>query len=211
MKLLSTQDTADSPAILSCSPRPGGNSDHAAKLFARGVGGVMGAEARVEYLRRFRVEPCVSCYRCKHDPRRACYLSDMDHSGRLFSMLMNAPYLFLSSPIYYYHVPAQFKAWIDRSQCHFIRKQDGDQQLLSLPRRKAYVCLIAGRSQGDKLFEGSLLTLKYFLNVFNFEMQEPLLLKGLDESGALERSATSITALEQMGRFAAEDMAEALG
>ncbi|NJB68924.1 multimeric flavodoxin WrbA [Desulfobaculum xiamenense] len=198
---------AGRPAIISCSPRPGGNSDRAAALFTHGAMAA-GLELRVDYLRRFRVEPCVSCYRCKHDPKRACYLADMDHSGRLFQMMLNAPYVFLASPIYFYHVPAQLKAWIDRSQCYYMRRQDGDPVMAALPRRKAYVCLIAGRSQGDKLFEGSLLTLKYFLDVFNFELQPPLLFRGLDEAGDLEANAEAVAALENLGREAAREALE---
>ncbi|WP_462326592.1 flavodoxin family protein [Desulfobaculum sp.] len=193
------------PFVMSCSPRPGGNSDKAALLFAQGAGDIA-----VDFLRRYRVEPCVSCYRCKHDPKRACYLTDMDHSGRLFQGMLTAPYLFLSSPIYYYHVPAQLKAWIDRSQCHYLRKLDGDECMRALPRRKAYVSLLAGRKHGDKLFEGSLLTLKYFLDVFNFEMQEPLLFKGIDECGDLEADVSGSTQLIELGRAAAAEHAPAV-
>ncbi|BBD09963.1 flavodoxin family protein [Desulfovibrio ferrophilus] len=192
------------PAVISASPRPGGNSDRAAALFARGAEEMVGAEVRVQHLRRFEVHPCTACYRCQHDPSRQCYLSERDQSGALFQQLMTAPSLFLSAPIFFYHLPASFKAWIDRGQSYWLRRREGDSVLTSLPVRPAWVCLVAGRKQGEKTFEGSLLTLKYFLKIFNFEMQTPLTLRGLEGAGDLAVHPGACSALTQLGGEAAK-------
>lgn len=187
------------PAVFSASPRPGGNSDRAAALFARGVGEATGVPVRVQHLRRFQVHPCTACYRCQHDPARQCYLNGSDQSGALFRQLLDAPSLFLSAPIFFYHLPAQLKAWIDRGQSYWLRRADGDPLLASLPVRPAWICLVAGRKQGEKLFEGSLLTLNYFLKIFNFEMQDPLTLCGLEGAGDLVAHPGARSALLQLG------------
>lgn len=192
-----------SPAAFSCSPRPGGNSDRAVSLFSLGVEQAGGAPPVVHHLRRYSVNPCIACYRCAHDANRRCFLQAGDQSAPLFETLLSAPYVFIAAPIYFYHVPAHFKAWIDRSQSYWLRVCDGDEQMSSLPRRKAYVSLIAGRRAGEKMFEGSLLTIKYFLKTFNFEMQEPVTLRGLDAAGALAGDKAGRQAVKELGELAA--------
>ncbi|SKA78190.1 Flavodoxin-like fold [Desulfobaculum bizertense DSM 18034] len=195
-----TSESLRQSAIFSCSPSAHGCCDIAADNFAQGVQAAGGA-LRGDFLRRYKIEPCQGCYRCKHDRNRACYLTKIDHSDSLFQRLYDAPFAFFSAPIYFYHVPAHFKAWIDRSQCYFLRKEDGDETLNALPRRKAYVSLCAGRKDGEKLFEGTLLTLKYFLRIFNFELQEPYLYRGSD-AGDPELADTIRQEMQALGERA---------
>ncbi|MBU1001786.1 MAG: NAD(P)H-dependent oxidoreductase [Proteobacteria bacterium] len=192
------------PAVISASPRPGGNSDRAAALFARGAAQASGGEVRVQHLRRYKVQPCTACYRCQHDPSGQCFLNGSDQSGALFQQLLSAPSLFLSAPIFFYHLPAGLKAWIDRGQSYWLRRREGDPVLLSLPLRPAWICLVAGRKQGEKLFEGSLLTLDYFLKIFNFELRDPLTLKGLEGAGDLAVHPGASNALLQLGAEAGD-------
>ncbi len=194
-------------ALFSCSPRPGGNSDQAALLFAQGLHEV-GGSGQTVVLRRHTVHPCVGCHRCEHDPDRACFLASMDQSGRLFQLLQSAPLVFFASPIYFYHLPAIFKMFIDRGQSYFLRYQDKDKRLLALPRRKAHVCLVAGRKRGEHLFEGSLLTLRYFLAPFNLELAEPLLLRGLDLPNDLANDPAAGAAVLEYGRAAWRELAQ---
>ncbi|ABB37586.1 NADPH-dependent FMN reductase [Oleidesulfovibrio alaskensis G20] len=199
MSLLSEPLTVHS---ISCSPRAGGNSDKAAELFADGFAAAGGAD--ILHLRRYDIRPCTSCYRCEHDPDGWCFLEDMDQSACIFRLLQEAPALHFASPVYFYHVPAHFKALIDRTQRFWLLRERGDARMLQLPRRKAWVTMIAGRRRGEKLFEGSLLTLKYFLKSFNIDMQEPLLLTGLDDAEALERQPETLQQITAYGRQAAE-------
>lgn len=192
------------PKVFGCSPRPGGNTDRAAQLFASGVSEVLERDVSATLLRRHTISPCLACYRCGHDPNGRCYLAEQDGSGALFQSLMDAPFVFFAAPIFFYHLPAQFKAWIDRSQSYYLRREAGDQSIAGLPRRKAYVCLVAGRSKGEHLFDGSLLTLKYFLSIFNFEMQEPLLLRGVDKAADLAGQVELCDSLRDLGRQAAK-------
>ena len=146
----------------SCSPRANGNSDRLAALFARGFAEA-GGNIEVTLMRQYEVRPCVSCYRCQHDPHGWCFLEGTDRSAPLFSMLFEAPALFFAAPVFFYHLPAMFKAFIDRGQSYWLRREAGDERLLSLPRRTAWVALVAGRKKGERIFDGSLLTLRYFL------------------------------------------------
>ncbi|WP_243438618.1 flavodoxin family protein [Fundidesulfovibrio soli] len=165
--------------ILACGPRAGGNSDMAAELLAQGLAEA-GVPARLLHLRDAGPLPCVGCQGCSRDAGYACPFMDQDGAEEVFERIKAAPLLFFASPIYFYHLPGQFKGFIDRSQRHYEAWAAGDLALRSLPPRTAHACLVAGRPRGEKLFDGALLTLKYFLRTFNVRLGEPLTLMGLD-------------------------------
>lgn len=187
---------------LACSPRGGGNTDTATALFAQGFTDA-GGRIEVAHLRTYNVAPCVSCQHCERTPEGSCPLSPTDNSTPLFDMLLTAPTLFIASPIYFYHLPAQLKAFIDRGQSHWIRRARGDSTLESLPRRTAWVTLVAGRKQGDRLFEGSLITLRYFLRIFNFDLAPPLTLLGCDDAASLGGNTDLVARVHAYGSQAA--------
>jgi len=112
-------------------------------------------------------------------------LQATDQAETVFGWMLAAPLLLFSSPIYFYHLPAGFKGLIDRAQRFYAARIAEDPVLTALSRRSAHVCLVAGRPRGEKLFEGSLLTLRYFLWPFNVALAEPLCLPGLDAPGDL--------------------------
>lgn len=185
--------------ILACSPRKSGNSDTAAAA----VAGILEAGQRVTALRDHTVLPCVSCGYCSRHPGGPCPFMTKDDSGPLFAALERASALVLVSPIYFYHLPAQLKALVDRSQPWWtLRAAQG------LPsggnpapdgKRVAYPILVAARPRGEQLFEGSLLTMKYWLPCFGYSLAEPLTLYGLDAAGALSGSPR---AMERVREYA---------
>ncbi|THB69473.1 MAG: flavodoxin family protein [Desulfovibrio sp.] len=193
--------------VLSSSPRSGGNSDLAAELFARGIERA-GGQCRVLHLRDFVVRPCIGCHFCARDEQSRCILSpdtgkekdSDDQTDEVFSLLSQARFIALSAPIYFYHLPAGFKALIDRAQRFYAAREKG-----VAPPRKAgtgYSILVAGRTRGEQLFAGSVLTLKYFLEPQGFSMAEPLLLRGLDAQSDLKQSPEASAQVEEYGHMA---------
>lgn len=170
-------NTALSPLLLACSPRRNGNSD-TALCIARDIIYGQGASAPpVTYLRDHPILPCISCGHCERH-RGECPLRVHDESGPLFHALETAPVLVLAAPIFFYHIPAQLKALIDRSQAAWMLRHVWN--VPRPPRRKAHIVLMGARRQGQKLFEGSLLSIKYWLDLFGFTLAEPLTLHGLE-------------------------------
>lgn len=176
--------TQESPLVLACSPRKGGNSDTAAALLAEGLTSA-GATPRLVHLRDLDLKPCRGCQACGRDPQHRCVLMERDQSEELFRLIMAAPMLFFAAPIFYYHLPAGFKGFIDRGQRYYEARLAGDPEISALPPRQAHMCMVSGRPRGEKLFEGSLLTMRYFLWPFNVTLGEPLLLPGYDAPGDL--------------------------
>ena len=175
------------PLILSCSPRAGGNSDFAAKLAAETM------RTPALFLRDTAVLPCVGCGACSAAaphvpsleptpgrPYLGCPLSLRDASAPLLQALLRAPLIFLTAPIFFYHLPAGFKGLIDRLQPFWALREAQDPRLAALPERRCGLVLCAGRPKGEKLFEGSVLTLRWALSLLNIRLEDPLLLRGVD-------------------------------
>lgn len=194
--------------VVACGPRPGGNSDTAAALVARELA-AQGVQTGLVHLRDYRVKPCVGCQTCGRADRRGCFLADADDDAEaLFAhFLANKAYV-LVSPIYFYHLPAHFKAFVDRSQAHYEAWARGEAPYALLPKRQAFCLFVAGRPRGDKLFEGSLLSLRIFAKTFGVELGEHLGLRGLDAAGDLAASEPSKA---QVTAFAGTVAAHALG
>lgn len=171
--------TEGSPLVLACSPRKGGNSDTAAALLAEGLISA-GASPLLVHLRDLDITPCRGCQACGRDPQHRCVLMEQDQSEELFRLIMAAPMLFFASPIFFYHLPAGFKGFIDRAQRFYEARLSGDPALAALAPKSAHMCMVSGRPRGEKLFEGSFLTMRYFLWPFNATLGEPLLLPGYD-------------------------------
>jgi multimeric flavodoxin WrbA len=159
-----------------------------------------GLEPEIVRLRDFEVRACMGCSHCAKDPHGRCVLRDEDQAGELFAKLLGASAVAFTSPIYFYHLPAGFKAWIDRSQSYYVRWEAGDAELAERPGRLAYACLVAGRPRGQKLFEGSLLSLKFFLKPFGFSLCDSVTFMGKDAAGSLTADPEAVRKLEDLGR-----------
>ncbi len=196
-----TQAQIHDPVIFCCSPRAGGNSDGAGEAFARGVREA-GGQVRVVHLRKYRIQPCIGCNRCLKDPEFRCFQEGEDDVLALFTMLLHARFVTFASPIFFYHVPALFKAFIDRGQSYYLRRASGDPYLRKLPERKAYAVMVAGRPRGEKLFEGVRLTLKSFLPIFNIALQPALEFRGIDLPGDLTGQPGIVSTIQDAGAAA---------
>ncbi len=186
------------PVVFLCGPRAGGNSDAAGLAVAGGLARA-GSPARVINLRDRPVAPCRGCGACSAPARRCVLDRPGDDAEALFAHLMTAPAAVFAAPIYFYHVPALFKAFIDRAQRHYEARLAGDPSHAALAERPAGVVLVAGRKQGERLFDGALLTLKYFLWPFRLSLAEPCLLRGMDAPGDLSADAAALARLADYG------------
>ena len=161
------------------SPRRGGNS---ALLTDQAVEGAREAGATVEKvaLRDLNISPCLEIYGCKKDGR--CVIKD-DFQG-LYDQCLAADAMILSSPIFFYTVSAHTKIMMDRFQSLWVKKYWIDQVKFGqwTPKRKG-LFLSVGATHGQKLFEGVLLTVRYFMDVLDMELSQSLLYRGLDLKG----------------------------
>ena len=192
------------PLLLACSPRPGGNTATMATHVAQGLGAGSGA-ARLLFLRDTPIAPCTGCNACRDTGR--CILPDSPAVTALHECVRAAPALFVFAPVYFYHLPAQLKAFVDRAQYLW-------QGAAPTPReatRPAWLGMVAGRARGKELFSGSERTLRCFLALCGFHLQGSLFLRGYDDAGALAADAAALERCRALGVQAREHLAAHTG
>lgn len=196
--------------VLQCSPHAGGVSDSVANLFTQGMAEA-GIEARTVALRDYAFSPCTGCGGCSRPPHK-CVLANrplpgqndactqMDQAEEIFQMINEAHLVMISSPVYFYFLPAHFKALIDRTQRFWMLQGGEDRVPLPLSRAKpVLVAMTAGRRRGNLLFSGSLLSLKYFLAPLGAAIRETRLLRGLELLKDLQERPAVTAALHAWG------------
>lgn len=187
--------------VLACSPRAKGNTDFMVHNFVQGVRG-SGGTAEVSYLRDYTIMPCTGCHACAESPTSRCILANRDDAEKLFQLIIDAPLVLIAAPIFFYALPAQLKAFVDRAQ-RFWAKRERERQAgtwKACPTPKpAIVSLVAARNRGDKMFEGSLLTLQYFFDLFDTRIADTCQLLGYNASDDLTADGVACQRLYEMG------------
>ncbi|UCE52033.1 MAG: flavodoxin family protein [Desulfobacterales bacterium] len=158
------------------SPRRKGNT---ATLLKEAVQGARDSGAVVEeiVLRDLKMSPCLEIYGCKEAGE--CAIKDDFQTVR--DKILAAPGLMLASPVFFYTVSAHTKILMDRFQSlwvkkYWVDKTPNDQKMI---KRKG-LFIAVGATKGRKLFDGSLLTIRYFFDVLDTELWKALLYRRLD-------------------------------
>jgi multimeric flavodoxin WrbA len=192
------------PCILAIygSPRKKGNT---ARLLEQAVAGAREAGAQVDEvaLRDLKISPCLEIYGCKKDGR--CAIKD-DYQG-LYDKLISCDGVILASPIFFYNVSAQTKTMMDRCQSLWVKKYWIDERPFGEldPAKKAlFICV--GASKGKKLFDGALMTVKYFLDTLNMGLWKSLLYRGLDFEGDVDKEPAYLEEARRAGAELAREL-----
>lgn len=182
------------------SPRIRGNTDLLLDAFAAGLE-AGGATTRRVYLRNLTISPCREIYACEREGR--CALQD--DMQPLYDALRSADAIALASPIMFYSVSAQTKAFLDRCQAFWCIKYRRHERPTEHPltQRKG-VFLSVGGSKGKKLFDGALLSIKYFLETVDAVLWDSLTYRDIDDRGDIQRHPSALDDARALGaRFAA--------
>jgi len=118
----------------------------------------------------------------------------------LYPKLVEADVVALASPIFFYALSAQAKALIDRCQAMWAKKYLLKQPIApGKPHRKG-VFLAVGGSRGDKIFDGPLLTMKYFFDALDVASYRSLLFKRIDSKGEILQHPTALSDAHALGK-----------
>lgn len=151
--------------VLSLSPHKGGTTEVVAEAVARM------RQGQYLFLRDFSVAPCQGCGACRQG---VCPLAASDDAEVLFSRVCAASGLIVVAPVYFYHLPALAKAWIDRAQSRYWSGERAG------TRKPAAAVLVAGRRQGEELFSGIVRTLRFFSPYVGFSLGPVVELRGVE-------------------------------
>ena len=158
------------------SPRRKGNT---AALLKKAVEGARDAGADVEeiVLRDLKLSPCLEIYGCL----KAGDCAIKDDFQKVRDRILDAQGLILASPVFFYTVSSHSKILMDRFQSLWVKKYWIDKTPSEKQNRsRKGVFISVGATKGKKLFDGMLLTVKYFFDVLDMELWQSLLYRQLD-------------------------------
>lgn len=181
--------------VLEGSPRLGGNSQVLMDAVARGIVRAGGTLERIR-VADLKIAPCIGCGGC--DKTGHCVVKD-EMTG-LYEKIVAARRLLLVSPVYFYSLTAQLKAAVDRGQALWSRKhlQVNKGLWQDDPDRKGYLVAVAA-TKGARVFDGSILTAKYFFDATGFAYGGELLVRGIDQRGEMARAQDELARAEEFG------------
>jgi len=197
-------DCMDQIIAIYGSPRRDGNS---AELLKQAVAGARQEGAHVEevFLRDFKISPCLEIYNCIKTGECAI----RDDFPEILAKLEASKGIMLASPIFFYTVSAHTKIFMDRCQSLWVRKYWIEKQIFGkTPQTRKGLFISVGATEGKKLFDGAILTVKYFFDVLNAGLWKTVLCRGVDRKGEIEKREDYLKEAYQAGRGLARALQE---
>lgn len=182
------------------SPRREGNTDLLLREFLRGCREA-GAEVEEIFLRQLKITPCLEIYACKKEGK--CPIPD--DMQPLYDKLAEADVIALASPIFFYAVSAHTKTFIDRCQAFWAKKYLLKQPISPAKPHRKGVFLAVGGSRGNKVFDGPLLTMKYFFDALDMVFYRSLLYQKIDEKGEILKHPNALAEAYALGKEVMRD------
>lgn len=160
--------------VLRCSPRAGGNSDLLANAF---ISGLEGKDHLITDLTigRFKISPCIGCYKCFKTDKPCIINDDMQ---QVYDAFLEADVFVIAAPIYYFNLPAQYKAMMDR--LHALDMVD------KLPKNKAFALLLTAADDKEEIFDLAILeTKRAFERYLNWDYLGSVLVNNVGAKGEI--------------------------
>lgn len=188
---------------LAGSPRQSGNT---ALLLQEALNGAEEAGAAVEkvFLCKRNIFPCTGCEDCLKTGE--CSLDDsMD---QLYKKVLQANGLIVAAPIYFNSVNAQTKAFIDRFQCIWERKNALGQDVTDPETRDSRrgLFLSAAGLDNPRAFEGAIKVLDIFFATVDINYYERLLFFKMSDKGAVQRHPSALSDAFRAGGHLVEEI-----
>jgi len=168
------------------SPRRRSNTEI---LLDSALAGAVDRGATVEkvLLSEMNITPCQEIYACLEDGRCAI----QDDMQIIYEKLFAADHLIFASPIFFYNITAQAKAMVDRCQALWVKKyilgRRGDD---TRTRRGAFISV--GATKGENLFDGAVLTVKYFFDAIGINYTNALLVNKVDSVARIKEHPSAV-------------------
>lgn len=178
------------------SPRKNGNTSLLLQYAVKGAR-QWGADVEEVVLRDLKMSPCLEIYGCKTSGR--CVIQD--DFQKVYDQIVESQGILLASPIFFYAVSAHTKILMDRCQSFWVRKhwlKDALPQAGAVKRKGLFIS--AGATKGKRVFEGTLLTVRYCFEAIDCELWRSLLYRGLDFQGDVLKQPEYLEQAYQAGR-----------
>jgi multimeric flavodoxin WrbA len=178
------------------SPRKKGNSEI---LTEKMLEGVMKAGGSPEIIRLcdLKISPCISCGGC--DKTGKCVVED--GMTPLYDKIITIDKIIVASPIFFYGITAQTKAFIDRTQALWNRKRllQKKGNWVENPERKGFFISVAA-TRGARIFEGAVLTMRYGFDAMGLSYGGDFLVTGPDKRGDMTTYEQKLAEASEAGK-----------
>ena len=127
-----------------------------------------------------------------------------DDMQKVYPLLDWANVIFLASPIFFYGVTAQAKALIDRAQAHWSRQlleKTPEERKIRMHGR-GYLITV-GATRGKNLFEGAILTARYFFDALDMSYEGGIFFRSLEKKTAVQENPETLQEAFTLGLKAA--------
>ncbi len=189
------------------SPRKGGNTDLLLDEALKGAA-AEGATVEAIHLSDCRITPCRECLSCFKSGD--CVIAD--DMQRIYPRLLEADIVILASPIFFYGITGWAKAMVDRVQALWARKYVLFDPALGKEgiKRKGFFISVGG-TKGQRMFEGAILTVRYFFDAFNADYAGELLFRKVDACGDILKNPEALPHAFAVGRKLVSDLGKTQG
>jgi len=134
-------------------------------------------------------------YACRKDGKCAI----KDDMQQLYEKLLEADHIVFASPIFFYGLTSQAKAIVDRCQALWVRKY-----VLGMGKEdrrvRRGVFISVGATRGERLFDGVVLTVKYFFDAIGVTYAGDLLIRGIDGKAQIKEHSTALQDAFRLGQ-----------
>ena len=160
-----------------------------------------GAEVKRVYCRKLKVSGCLECGGC--DKTGECVVKD--DMQEVYPLLDEADAIILSSPIFFYSVPAQAKALIDRCQARWSKRMltKTREERKSFDSGKGYLIAV-GATKGKNLFLAVELIVQYFYDALDMSFEGGMNVRGVDAKGEMVKHQDFMSEAYELGKTIAQ-------
>ncbi|MCX6089688.1 MAG: flavodoxin family protein [Candidatus Atribacteria bacterium] len=157
------------------SPRRGGNSEVMMDTFLQEVN----PSDRVNRIvaSQLHLGFCRGCRSCENTG----HCVQKDDMSQVVEFLLLADRVVVSSPVFFYAFPSSLKVLIDRIQVLWSRKYLLKEEM----KPKKGFLLAVGATKGKKLFDGIILTTRFFFDGFGCKYSGECVFRGYDKKGEI--------------------------
>ncbi len=156
---------------INASPRKGANTATLVETVLKGAAD-KGAETKLVNLRKLDMKPCIGCDGCKENLGHCVQKDDLTP---LMEEMATCDAIVLGTPVYWFHVSAQFKTLVDRLYCFFGWEIDPEtnetKEILGFPGGKKLVFVTSrGDPEDKKDYDALYSHMNEWLNVVGMAM-----------------------------------------
>lgn len=175
------------------SPRSQGNSEILLDQFLEGVksGGIVFEKIKLYEL---SFKPCLECGACETEG--SCILED--DMNVIYPKILEADFLVLSAPIFFYTLPSYVKAFFERFQVFWVQKKLLKKTFTKKKTKGILFCV--GATRGKKLFECAVRSFKYVLDTIEGLYMGGVFVRNVDRKGEILKHLQVLETVRRLGQ-----------